>query len=335
MKKFLFSLVSLFMGAVLFFLMIKLVGWRDIKNSFLSFSGVEAAITLFLGVLVFLLLVFRWGELVKAKGYRISFRELLAPCLSCFSIRYLLPMIFFGADIFKGYILKEKHNIPTNIGVSTAIIDRLLDLTFYILFSLVGIVVFFLNAKFLSRGIRATVFFMFFAISGFLVFFYVQSFRKKSFLKNFLKIKDTSLAAVVEKEVVAFFTEKKEYLPRLFLISFLKNLVDIFNVWVIALFLGKRIPFIWAFPLFGFSWLSMSPPISADIGSHDVASVFLFKAFGLGSGAGAAFAMVLRGINIFLSLFGILFLFKFGFDFLRASLAKKIGLFFNNSKPPS
>jgi len=327
----LFSFISSLIGGILFFLMIRLIGWQDIKEAILSFSGLEGLITLFLGFLILVLGTLRWKEILKTQGYDLSFKSLAGPYFSCFSITYLLPMLLFGGDIFRGYILKEKNSVPLNRGIASAIIDRILDLTFFLLISFFGLALFFSEAGLLPKNLNLIIFGMFFIIAGFLVLFYFQSFKRKSLIKMFLKINEDGRERIIEKEVIDFFNPKNKVLYKMLGLSLFKNIVVVLYYWVIVFFLGRTVPLFWSLSLFALSWLGMSPPISADLGSHDTVSVFVFKALGLGAGTGAAFAMIVRGVNIVLAVCGIFFLMRLGLDLLKSFFLRKIERIFNNN----
>lgn len=228
------------------------------------------------------------------------------------------------------YILKERNSVPLRKGIASAIIDRILDLTCYLIVSYFGIVLFFSKAEFISRGLTTLILGTFLVISSLIVLFYFWRFKRKSLIKFFLNTKENNQGMIIEKDVFSFFNLKNKFLYKAFGISFLKTFVTIFKYWIIVLFLGKTVSVLQSLSIFSFSWLGMALPISADLGSHDAISVFVFKSLGVGPSIGAAFAMIVRGTNIILALIGIAFLVRLGLGFLNKVLLNKIDKLINN-----
>lgn len=79
-----------------------------------------------------------------------------------------------------------------------------------------------------------------------------------------------------------------------------------------------------AWPAFSFAWIGTRIPVPADIGFHEAIQVFAFKALGLGADKGTALALIIRVVETTFSLLGLIFLFKFGLQFLDRILINKI-----------
>lgn len=97
-------------------------------------------------------------------------------------------------------------------------------------------------------------------------------------------------------------------------------------------FLGYCLPFSSSLAIFGSSLAAMETPISADLGSHDLANALVFERLGLGKGAGFAFTLIVRGIGLLFTFAGIVFLLKFHLHFLKQDFLNKFEMFINYGK---
>jgi len=129
MRKLLLFLISLLIGVGLFIWIGKTVGWQEIKNSFLVFTGWQGMAIFGLTLLIMLIGTWKWKEILKGVGAEISFRDLWRAYLASFSIRYLAPTIIVGAEIFQSYILKNRNSVPWSKGMASVIIDRIIEWT--------------------------------------------------------------------------------------------------------------------------------------------------------------------------------------------------------------
>jgi uncharacterized protein (TIRG00374 family) len=320
MKKIIFSLVSFVLGVVLFFWVLNQTEWQEIKITLTQLSVIESMFLLFLGALGILLGTLRWREILKNKEREFSLRELYGSNLASFAITYLAPAVVFGRELFKGYVLgsQKKDSASFEKGMAASFIDGIFEFLFEWLAIFSGIASFFLIAGFSFHYLLLLVFIVFlFAIIVFLGHFIL---RKKSILKILFNIDENHMARAVEKEILIFFKTKNRTFKRVLLISFLKSMLRLLQYWILIAFLGTPISLLSALSVFGISILSMAPPVSADLGTHDLGSAILFQKLGMGGEKGVVFASIVRGINLVLSLAGIFFLLRTGLGMLRRKL---------------
>ena len=324
MKKISFSLISSFLGIVLFFWLFNRVEWQMVKNIFLRLSVIEGIFLLVLTALGMLLGTLRWKEILKSKGYHFSLKELYGHYLAASAITYLTPMFVFGGEIFRGYVFNAKGENPTSLekAMAASFTDTIFECIFGCAAICLGAILFFFTAGFTLGDSQTMVLTISLLLAGGIFCFFI--FKKKSIIKIFLKVDEQNRGRRVEKEILSFFKIKNRSFQKVFLISFFKTSVRFFQYWLLVDFLGKSISLLTAISVLGFSILFMGVPISADFGSHDLGSAVLFGKLGLGLEVGAVFASIVRGINLILAIIGLLFLSKFGIEFLQNNLLKKI-----------
>ena len=336
MKKVLFFFISLSVGTGLLVWIIRSIGWEEIELAFRSFSPAAGAIILFLTILANLVRSYRWKTILKSQGYNIPLLRALEYYLSGNAISFFVPMVIFGGEIFRGYDLKEKYAMPWSKSIASVVIDRISEFTIYTIATILGMVFFIANANLPSYKIGITIFSVFILIIALVCFFYFKSFKKESVVHFFFKKfnaqnSDSAETAIeVEKEIFQYYKPKKKTMWQGFGLSFLTELILLTRTFLLILFLGKSVGVFSAVSIGAFSSLALILPIPAALGSHDIVQSFVFTALGLGAAAGAAFVLVIRGAELIAALIGLFFFFKFGIQFLRSFLLKKIGKLFDH-----
>jgi len=327
MKKLLFFLISIFVGFGLLFWIIRAIGWREIRLVFLTFSGWHGLIILGLTLLMLIVGNWRWKEILKNQGNNLSFLSLFRLYLAGFSILFFAPMIIFGGETFRAYLLKEKYSIPWAKGMASVIVDRIIELTIYILIILTG-VIFLFSYRGLPPGYLAMI------LGGTLVFFivmiglfYFKSFKKQSVFKFFGKLfnpkVDDGEPFEVEKEFIKPLKPKKTFFWKIVGLSCLKCGLALARVWFLIVFLGKALGFLPALSVLSFSYLSILVPIPMALGTHEAFQTLTFNGLGLGASFAPVFTMVIRGAELTLALIGVFILFRLGTGLLGTILFRK------------
>ena len=337
MNKALAFFISLSIGIGLFIWITKIIGWQEIKSSFLIFTGWQGMVIIILSFLILLISSLKWQMILKSQGYKLSQRQLFPPYLTCFSLNYLFQMMVVGGDIFRTYILREKHSVPWKNAASSVIIDKILDSTCFIASILAGFAFFLLKIGLPPRNLA--IFFGVFLlvlVSG-IGFFYFKSFRKESIARPLAKFFEkmglpNGEILEVEKETFRFFKAKKLVFWQGLGLSFLRVSLTWLRTWILILFLGKTISALPALSVLGFYYIAMMVPIPADLGAHEAIQVFAFNSLGIGSAIAPAFAMIQRGAQLILAFIGIILFFKLGFGLLQTFLFKRLGNLINNKQ---
>jgi len=318
LPKFLFFLISLFIGIGLFIWIGKFVGWQEIKNAFLIFTGWQGAAIFGLTFLVMAVSNWRWKEILKGKNVKISFWELFKPYLVGFSVMFLAPILLWGGEIFRVYFLKKKNSIPFEKTTASVFIDRILEWTTNLVIIFFGVLFFSLiiGSPPIQLGLIFGVAFLFFA--GGIGYFYFKVFKRKSMARFFLRLfglrnfNKSHAILDVEKEIFDFFRLEEKSMWKGFGLSILRAGIMYFRAWILILFLGKTINPLFALPILGFNYLAAMIPIPAALGTHEAIQIFAFNSLGLGISTATAFTMIIRGAELIVALIGLVVLFRLG-----------------------
>jgi uncharacterized protein (TIRG00374 family) len=327
MKKLLLFLFSFLVGVLIFAWVLKMVGWQEIKNAFMVFTGWQGLVILLITFLMVILGTWKWKEILDGKGQKISFWELWRIYLATFSIRLLAPIVIVGAEIFQGYILKKRDTVPWPQGMASVILDRILEWTVNLLVILLGAVFFLLTIGIppMKLLIFAGVILLFFVAA--ISFFYFKAFKKQSMAKFFGRFLNNGLdnhLFEIEKEVFSFFKPKNKHMWKVLALNFLRSGFMLLRTWILIIFLGGKIGILSATSILGFTYLAMIIPIPTSLGSHEIIQTFAFNWLNLKAATATAFTMIIRGADLIIALVGIIIFFRLGIFLIKDKIFEKV-----------
>lgn len=329
MKKAFLFLVSLLLGVGLFIWVGKIVGWGEIKNAFLAFTGWQGIVILSLTVLMALVGTWKWREILRGEEVKISFKSLLNPYLAGFAIMFLAPVLLLGGEIFRGYLLKEKNSVPWSKGMASVIIDRILEWTANLAVVFFGALFFFYKIGLPPKNLGIILGIVLFIFTVLISSFYFKIFKQERMAKSILQIlglknlNHTNSILDIEKEIFNFFKPKNLILWKALSLSFLRAAFMYFRTWLLIIFLGKSLGAMPALSILGFTYLAAMIPIPTALGSHEAIQTFAFNSLGLGLSAATAFTMIIRGAELIIAFCGVMILFRLGISFLKNNLLKE------------
>lgn len=329
MRRVLLFFVSLFIGIGLLIGVVRFIGWAEIKTAFLIFTGWHGMVILLLTALMLFLGMWKWKVILKSQGYDLSHQELVGPYLAGFSLIYLFPMVVFGGEIFKGYILKEKFSVPWKNGITSIIIDKILEITSFLITIFAGLAFFLLKIGLPPKNLGIILGGVLLIISAAISFFYFKISKRESMVKiiaklfNHKKLLNGEILEA-EREIFTFFKRKKKALWQASVLAFFRVAVTWLRCWVLILFLGEAVGPLPALSVLGFYYFVFMIPIPMALGSHELIQLFSFTALGLGTSLAPAFTMIQRGAELILALLGIAIFFKLGMGLLRIILFRRL-----------
>jgi glycosyltransferase AglD len=328
MKKILLFLVSLAIGILLFSWVLKITSWQEIKNSLRIFSGRYGLLVVVLTFLMAIIGTWKWQEILKGQKVKISFFRLSLPYLAGYALMFLIPVMVWGGEVLRGYLLKRQNSVPWSKGMASIIIDRVFEWTANLLVIVIGILFFLSKIYMIPKNLEVLFGFLFLLFVLFIIYFYLKAFKKESIVQSIAgwfglkQIEERKTLLETEKEIFDFFEVKNKRMWTSLALSFLRVLVMLARVWLIIFFLGKKIFLSQALSILGFNYLASMIPIPAALGSHEAIQTLAFSEFGLGAANATAFTMIVRGAEMIISLVGVVVLFRFGVEFVKKLLFK-------------
>ena len=321
MKRIFLGTVAFIGGVVLFGVLISYIGWHEVWASLQTLSLFSIAV-LFTTTAVFLALgVFRWQYILKSQGYSLGFLQLWKSFLSGFSLLFFIPIIPFANEVFRGSVLRDKYNIPFARGMASVVIEHILELTSTVVTVIAGGVIF-LSISNIPYSVKTLAVAAFIAVwFAAVAILYIRIFQKKTIV-GFLGKKNGNVQEI-EQEVFAFFRLDSRYFWQGVLLSLVRNMVALARVVAMLFFFGKGIALIPGITILGFYYLAILVPVPAALGSHDALQAAGFAVFGFGAGTGAAFALVVRAVEIAFAGAGLIYLVHHGLSVLGSLFIEK------------
>ncbi len=329
-KPFLLIFLSFIFGAVIFVFLGRWIGWAEIGKAFTEFTGWQAAIIILLTFLIVYFGALRWKIILNSDGISISLFELLKIYLGGYAIMYIFPTILMAGEAFRVYDLAKKKNLSWSKTASSVIVERVLEWTINLLVVVLGFC-FFISGKqwpwskqllFIFGGA-----FLFFAFM--LIYFYSHLLNKKSIVHAVVKkfsgreISENSGFLEVENMIFDFFRLQNPAVYKGLFISIFRAGVMQLRVWLLIWFLGANIGFLNSLAVLGFSYISGMIPIPTSLGSHEAIQAAAFLSLGLPASMAAAFTLIIRAAEIFISSFGLIYIIKTGFNLMNNKVLSK------------
>lgn len=331
MKKVIILLAFLVFGIILFAVAIEKIGIENLLSILFSLAWWKILAILGMTMLVIFVSIVRWKVIIKALGMEISWKKVIGAWIVGATFSYLTPVVFFGGEPLRAYVLKNNNDIPWSKNVASIISDKALELFTNLVIMILGISFLFSKVR-LPFEIKFVTSLIIIGLLGAACFFLYKTFKKKGFLSSvlktlgidgFKKIKDIKgEIEETDQEVSYFFKNCKKALTASMALSLAKEGLMIARYWVIILCLGGSIGFGQTLAIVGVTLLIYFLPIPGALGIHEVSQAFIFELFGLGVSLGIASSVTLRCTELLMALVGIIILVVFGWGILRSKLAK-------------
>ncbi|GIU68836.1 MAG: hypothetical protein KatS3mg002_0072 [Candidatus Woesearchaeota archaeon] len=296
---------------------------KEILNTYKN-ANITILILYILAVLsILLLLNWRWNCILQSRKIYVPFRKLFIYRIIGISINFLTPGPRVGGEPTQATML-TRHKIDFTEGLSTIMIDKIIDITtsgvlFLIGLSLVGLK-YSIAGKF---GLILLICGLIFIIL--IVLFYYRMLNSKHFfLKIFhmlkiYNIKSKTLVKIerkleeIEGMMIEFYKNNKKSFIKALTISVLSWVAMFFEYKFAAQLLGYNIGVIEIFFIVSFVGMAMLFPIPMAIGVLEAGQISAFTLLGLPINAGIALAFLVRAKDILISIIGVLLLTFYGF----------------------
>lgn len=330
MRRIIFGLGSLMAGILLLFIVISHIGLEKLISPFKSLSIYFLILFLIMATIIVLLSIFRWQMILKAFNFNIPFSTLLSYYIMGFSMAYLTPSARMGGAPLKAYMLGQ-HKIPFEKGLSSILIDNILETSLDIVFSSFWIIILLFQLELPKKFeafiiiflILAFIFLFIFFIRVYqkkpvfsLLFYWLHSFRFK-FVSNFLKKIKT-----IDKMFSIFLIKKRVTLLWFIMISFLIWTVGLIEYKFALLAINYNATIFQLFLIIVFAVVATMIPIPASLGVLELSQVSIFTLLSIDSTIGLALAIILRFRDVLLALIGLVLIYSFSINKLRLVFKK-------------
>lgn len=306
MKHFMFGTFLFTLGAILVYAVIRVVGGKEIIDTFFSFTPWGIIPILILTVANMVVAVWRWQLILRTQGVKLSFRQLSPIYLAGYAFSYITPIVYMGGEGVQAYMLKERHKVDWHVGLSSIVLEKLVNGVVVIIFIImsVGLFIFFAGLPELTKTILG-------AIAGFtllisaMTFVLFRVFRNESIFRPVLKIFSIEKSRAgrflykFEKELQLFLNIRSKSMWGAFFWTFIKHLLTWGRNLLIIFFLGQGFQFAGSFIALGAAYIAYALPIPGALGVQEIFQSLLFSQFGFGAEIGTVFSLIFRGAELF------------------------------------
>lgn len=320
-----FKLKDVYFGVVLlFFILLIVVKWQEIKSIFVLFDAQDSLfllLALLMQFFTYVVSALAYQSILHTTGIKVSFGFLFKSSFSMLSLNQIIPSLGFSGGAFFVSEVK-KHGVSTGKGTLCIVLEAVIFYSSFILLMILSVLYLFIDHKVAYIQILLTAIFGVIVLLGVLYFFYIMKSKEK--LSNFIyKIYRRVVKILKKKEdkkgfdflVSEFFLgkemmlhNKKKFMAP-FIYSILKSVFDILTIYFVFLSFGYGMNI--GVLTLGFclaTLLSYVSFIPGGIGVFEFSMAGIYAGFGVPFYLGFVSTLIFRGFSFWLPIpVGLLF----------------------------
>lgn len=319
-------------GVIATYLIIKQYGLKNIISFYINFNIWLLLLYFLIVFIIFLILTWRWNIILLSRGHKVEFKKLFIYRLIGQSINFFAPGPRVGGEPTQAALLK-KHKIKFTEGLSTIMIDKIIDSTTCGILFLIGAV--FVSMHYTIPK-NATTYMIFGGIAflTIIILFYYRMLNDKHFFLNIFKIlqlnkiKNKTFKKLekkieeIELIMIKFYKHDKKIFIITILITLLSWVAMFIEYKVATSLLGLDLGFLELFFIITFIGMAMLFPVPMAVGALEAGQISAFNMIGLVGSGGVALAFLVRIKDFMWGAVGITLLALFGFD-VKTTIKRK------------
>jgi uncharacterized protein (TIRG00374 family) len=327
-----FVIFFLVVGIIVTYIIIDGYGFKNIFGFYAHFNIWLLIAYMITIVIIYTILTWRWSIILKSRGHNIPFHKLYMYRTIGASINFFTPGPRVGGEPTQASLL-GKHKVEFTEGLSTVMIDKIIDTTTCGMLFIIGAVLVGLRYALPHRaGVLLTLgAIIFLAI---VILFYYQMLNDRHFFLHifrFLRLgrtKSKTLKKIERKieEIELIMIQFYKHDKKTFMISLgitLLSWAAMFVEYKLATaLLGLNLGMVELFFIITFIGLAVLFPVPMAVGVLEAGQVSAFSMIGLAGSAGVALAFLVRMKDVFWGIIGMILLAMFGFD-VKTTIEKK------------
>jgi GTP cyclohydrolase II len=300
-----------------------LLGWvlshvplRDIWGSLRRLTIPQIGALSVVNTLVILIFSGRWWVLLSAMGHRLPYGSLTMHRLAGFGISYFTPGPQVGGEPAQVLLAKKRHGVPTEIGVASVGLDRLLEVIVNLSLLLAGLIVTLQGiwaGSNLRIGVFASVGLLLLLSSAYLLLLRRGRMPLAAMLKRLpRRIQDTrrysnlrDMIRTGEGQAASLFREKSWSILVALLVSLASWVGIVFEFWLMFYFLGIILTPVQLIGILSAARIAFLLPLPGGLGTLEIGQVLIFQAFGLDPALGLSASLLIRGRDVLFGLVGL------------------------------
>lgn len=332
-NRLLFFLFLFLIGGGILFVLLARVGFGEVIETLFLFGLAPFLIFVTISLTNFALYVYRWRFILNKglpKSERIGFWRLYRHRMSGYAFMYILPMSIFGSEPIRVGLLHD-DGVPLKQATSSVVIDLAFELTAFILFVTIGLVLAIFERVALGNSLWLLVVALV-LFTSFLVSFYWATVTGRGFFRSIfhcLKLhqrrgwrKLDQWLVAMERQMTEFLSGHPKVIIWLLFLSLIMVSFKAFETWFIAFFLGTTLTFSQAFLTSTIPGLALLIPVPGGLGFYEAGNVGLFTMLGISINA-LVLVLIIRLRDIIFVVIGLTHASGRIFGFLRERMSLK------------
>jgi len=322
----------LLIGIIATYYIIKGYGFKNIIKFYENFNGWLLIAYLCVIVLIFGVLTWRWSLILQSRGHKIPFRKLFVYRIIGTAINFFTPGPRVGGEPTQASLL-GKHNVEFTEGLSTVMIDKIIDTSTCGILFIIG--AFLVSMRYALP--HTTEILMMIAGIIFIIFigvFYYRMLNNKHFFLHifrFLRLDRTQNRTLkkveqkieeIEVIMIQFYKHDKKTFIATIAITLLSWAVMFVEYKLATTLLGLNLGFVELFFIITFIGLAVLFPIPMAVGVLEAGQVSAFGIIGVVGSAGVALAFLVRMKDFLWGVAGMILLAMYGFN-VQTTIKKK------------
>jgi glycosyltransferase 2 family protein len=327
----------LVVGVVATVFIIRGYGLKNIIKFYENFNGWLLLAYLAATLSIYTILTWRWRIILKSRGHTVKFRKLFIYRLIGQGINFFTPGPRVGGEPTQASLL-GKHDVEFTEGLSTVMIDKIIDTTTSGILFVVGVILVSMNYS-LPRGTAILMGGSGLVFLVMILLFYRQMLNDKHFFLHifrffrFDRIKNKTVKNIEKKieEVEIIMIQFYKHDKKTFVVSILLSLLSWVAMFVeyklVTTLLGLNLGFVPLFFIITFIGMAVLFPIPMAVGVLEAGQVSAFGIIGAAGSAGVALAFLVRMKDFIWGVIGMILLAMYGFDVpktIKRKYTKKI-----------
>ncbi|MGV8150348.1 MAG: lysylphosphatidylglycerol synthase transmembrane domain-containing protein [Candidatus Woesearchaeota archaeon] len=328
------TIIFIAVGIVGLFFILREHSLKEIFDTYRNFDPLMLLFYIIAVVAIFTVLTWRWDVILKSRNINIPFRKLFIYRVIGTSINFLTPGPRVGGEPTQATLM-TKHDVKFTEGLTTIMIDKIIDTTTSGLLFIIGVLLVGIKYSYSTElKMILTLFGTIFIVL--VVLFYYRMLTNRHFflrifqmfhlnkVQNKFWLNAEKKIEEIELMMIEFYKHNNK--------AFLKTLgISIFS-WIIMFFeykfatqlLGINVGVIEIFFIVSFIGMALLFPIPMAIGALEAGQISAFALIGLQANAGIALAFLVRMKDILTAIIGMVLLAFYGFHIPKV-VKKKYG----------
>lgn len=316
-------------GAAIFVLMVYEIGWTEIIGIVKQLRWWELAFIVVTFFLYLSTVTLAFRRVLRALGYKVSFKKIYPLQCVKFSIGYITPFMNTGGEPLLIYLLLKRERVPVSQTTSAAIIERVMRMTQALIFIAIGLFVALFTIK-MSWWSYPIMLFVFGFLCWALWAYYAKSLDGTGFfeymipkmrLSNLKILKHPSASSIIkniDQTTCKFIRKYPVDFWNAFCFTMGSTAIMVLQYYFIMEFLGINPNMLTVVIVYATINAISLIPIPAGLGTYEVGAAAVFAAQGLKAGTGLVFSLVMRVAYIIATIPGLALLPYFGLTLPQA-----------------